>query len=785
MEIKSPFNFVPVSDKVFFPDWASQISQDVPFSDGLSGTIDLKITAETPIFIRNGHTKKDAEVKNEEYNSFSFVRDAAGNKRYFIPAASIKGEVRSVLETFSFGKLHVDPSARWARRDLNDSANYPLIKNQKAIHCGWLKFDGEKYAVKDCGRPLYIEHEDIDAFLNDNVFERTFKADKASAMPLKEDQKTAQYKYNLLEDKGFDEQCLHNLSFDFGDERPNGPTVCYSTGGSIKGSIVLTGQPSKWDKTKRSTGKHYEFVFEDRAVATAYEYSEQELKELRFIYDQDKEQAQWKWLQGRINSEYGAPVFFRLDGETIKDLGFAYLYKLPYERSVEECLSGEHRDNSKPDLAECIFGYSYGRDSLKGRVQFGNAFAEGDVMVLSPVKLILASPKASYYPEYIRQSEGGYKTYDNGELAGRKRYYLRDKLWEKSAAVKGIDTQNTTIYPLGKGTEFGSLISFHNLRPEELGALLSALTFAGGKTNRHQLGMAKPYGYGKCRYNVKLSVEPSPIEQDTHHNDIEYYIALFEFKMDEWLLGSEWISKREVKELLALSSKSCDDAEAFKYMRLEMSGVNEFVDAKKAKEYLHPASELLKVSGFCRSSNAIDDYKKVIKEDLANKEAKKQADAKADRMRIIADFKFRIDKCSTTNECDAINAELDELKEKWTRAEFPEVDDVAGFVVECLKKKADIATVVARAADASKSFQEWFSQKASSFGQWEGKISKWEKERSRKLTEEECVHAFNKLKEAYAETKKDKKWTTGKYKAACSKFVGPELAEEWFNKLLG
>lgn len=784
MAIKSPFNFVPVSDKVFFPDWASQISQDVPFRDGLSGTIDLKITAETPIFIRNGHTKKDVEVENEEYDSFSFVRDAAGNKRYFIPATSIKGEVRSVLETFSFGKLHVDPAARWARRDLNDSDNYPLIKNQKAIHCGWLKSDGESYTVKDCGRPLYIEHDDIDTFLKDHIFERAFKADKAGVGQLKENQKTAQYKYNLLKDRGFDEQCLHNLSFDFVRVRGNGSdAVRYSTRGSIEGTIVLTGQPSKWDK--RSLGKHYEFVFEDHNAATTYEYSERELKELRFIYDQDKEQKQWKWLQGRINSEYGAPVFFRLDGKTIKDLGFAYLYKLPYEKSIEKCLSREHRDNSKPDLAECIFGYSYGQNSLKGRVHFGNAFAEGDVMVLSPVKLILASPKASYYPEYIKQSGGGYKTYDNGELAGRKRYYLRDKLWEKSAIVKDVDTQNTTIYPLDKGTEFGSLISFHNLRPEELGALLAALTFAGGKTNRHQLGMAKPYGYGKCRYDVKLSVEPSPIEQEAPNNDIGYYVALFELKMDEWFLGSKWISMREVKELLALSSKSCDDADAFKYMRLEMSGVNEFVDAKKKKEYLHPASELLNGSSFSRDA-AIDKYKEDIKKELADKAAEQQAAAATARKKKLDECESRIANCETDKEVDDINNELKDLKN--TLGNFPEEQSrISNLLLDVLRKKNEIQNAQQAADSARKPFLEVFP-KATSFGQWEGKI-KTRKE----LSKEDRDWAFEKLKEVYygktfdsrKMVQKDKKWSDGSYLKSCARLVGQELAEQWFNELLG
>ena len=55
--IKAPFNFVPLNEKVFFPDWADQISHDIPFSDGESGEIELELEAQTPIFVRNGHTK--------------------------------------------------------------------------------------------------------------------------------------------------------------------------------------------------------------------------------------------------------------------------------------------------------------------------------------------------------------------------------------------------------------------------------------------------------------------------------------------------------------------------------------------------------------------------------------------------------------------------------------------------------------------------------------------------------------------------------------------------------
>jgi hypothetical protein len=41
MSIKSPYNFVPAptEDQVFKPEWADQVSHDIPFSDGESGEI--------------------------------------------------------------------------------------------------------------------------------------------------------------------------------------------------------------------------------------------------------------------------------------------------------------------------------------------------------------------------------------------------------------------------------------------------------------------------------------------------------------------------------------------------------------------------------------------------------------------------------------------------------------------------------------------------------------------------------------------------------------------------
>ena len=57
--ITAPFNFVPLNDKVFFPDWAEKINHDIPFEDGESGLIDITIIAKSPIFVRNHYQDGD------------------------------------------------------------------------------------------------------------------------------------------------------------------------------------------------------------------------------------------------------------------------------------------------------------------------------------------------------------------------------------------------------------------------------------------------------------------------------------------------------------------------------------------------------------------------------------------------------------------------------------------------------------------------------------------------------------------------------------------------------
>ena len=173
--IKAPFNFVPLSDKIFYPKWVDQISHDIPFEDGISGKIELEMEAISPIYVRNGVEASMMITDNKQYLEFSSFEN-----NYFLPATSVKGMTRNVLEVITYSKMPVDARKKYAQRDWNNKELYTLKspEEQAKIHCGWLQQDGEGYKIIDCDLPYRISQTYLDEYLiSKNVnpfFEKDF-----------------------------------------------------------------------------------------------------------------------------------------------------------------------------------------------------------------------------------------------------------------------------------------------------------------------------------------------------------------------------------------------------------------------------------------------------------------------------------------------------------------------------------------------------------------------------------------------------------------------------------
>lgn len=599
--IKAPYNFVPLENKAFYPSWANHISQDIPFEDGVSGSIEYTIEAKTPIFVRNGYTDRE-----HPDSTFSKTHDG----KFFIPSTSIKGEIRNVLEILSFGKMTQVQDARFSIRDLNSQKN-PVayvegnfyLDKMKHVQCGWLykrlSQDGnEEYIINDCGVPGRIKPEEIDnhygtalAMFGQNLTlnrQCTNKNDE-------EELRSAYYKYKNILKISLDNQDINNcFCGTFSTVQDNYDRLIASFGANgKKGCIVVTGQPSKRDPIKKK-GKYYEFVF--------FESEDEEPIDTNVINDfltihknnYDYEKI-WKRY---LNEGRRVPVFFsRKNGNNgpIDSIGLAYMFRIPTANFIKGAIPIELQSNRRKDLAECIFGTAKeSLKQLKGRVNISHAFACDTPNKCGIVTTVLGSPKPSYGPLYA--SSGTWND-ANAQIKGRKRYPVRTTLLPPN---KGTDSQTCEFIPLDQGTSFKGRITFHNLKECELGALIAALTFNGHPECCHSIGEAKPLGYGKVKISIdKLSVisikdifakTDDPTQQET-----DYYFNKFKDVMTE-NIGTGWENSNSIRELCAMARGIDEEVNNnFSYMRMSTNrNENEFaLNKSEKKENLPTFSSIL------------------------------------------------------------------------------------------------------------------------------------------------------------------------------------------------
>lgn len=629
MTLKVPYNFVPLNEKVVRPYWIDHISHDVPFKDGKSGTLKLTLTAESPIFVRRGEGKlpKDNDARTgAQAKAYEFERDADGN--YFLPGSSLRGMVRSVVETLSFGRMIGRVSERrYALRDLSGSMKEEYMKNFQVnadvpIRGGWLRFDRDsnQYLLRDADVPGRISHRELEkksGVLISQYFSQGGKFDQK-----KDTEKAAHRKYQMFEEQHRD--AWFRQSKDFVHLMDDAGRKIYEVAGlggddetTFLGQIVMTGQPGprkqfldKKSNELKWTGKQYEFIFWDFGRPYDIVVDEQVVENFKFAYfdDTPKEQSvDYKWRSKQLENDEEIPVFWKRgvsqDGQpTVEHFGLSYLYKLPYNNTVEESIrSYQKKSAEEVDLADAIFGMVGKKGEkdplafLKGRVQFSHANLTVGGDVKPEEKVILGEPRASFYPTYMVQKmsdagrTGKYKTFmDDAPIAGRKRYPV---LEEGTRKTNGKDEKGKTLseavftkfLPLDKGTTFTCDLHYYNLRKIELGGLLSALTFHGSDKSRHQVGMAKPLGFGK----IKVEVAGIPAEEQAE------LMLRFEAFMDVELGGQEgWRNSAQVTEIVALTTPVDHSTINVLNGDFPYNTLSEFKNVKNNSEALRPHSKL-------------------------------------------------------------------------------------------------------------------------------------------------------------------------------------------------
>jgi len=615
--ITAPYNFVPLNKEVFYPSWSEQVSHDIPFEDGESGEIDITITAKSPIFIR--------DHENEE----EFCQH---DGEFYIPSTSVKGMVRNVLEIMSFSKMRdeIFDDNTYAVRDLRNSTLYMDNMKPNVISCGWLKKDSDNYVIEDCGIAGRIKHEEID-----KIFGIQFSAKfKSGIFGDKPEVKTAKYKYEILKNQDF----AHNFTYSKKDMASR-EIYIYDKNSTKSGTLVLTGQPSgrKEPQNGKASGKIYEFIF--FPTKSEISVSKEAMENFKFAYfdkrtTEPKESPDWTYWKKKLENGEKVPVFFQKDGATIKHFGLSYLYKLPYAHSVKDGIPKAHFESEDLDFAQTVFGYinKNKKEALKGRVQFSHFKAISNITPMNPRKEILGTPRASYYPIYVKQTDGKlFTTFMDSyfEIAGRKRYPIHNSNQTTKTTDTGNDNVGTTFSPLKDGVVFKGKLRYHNLKKCEIGALLSALTFHNSSKTFHNIGMAKSLGYGK----VELKLDGV--------KDINSYLKEFEQTLTEQI--PNWATSEQLKELVSMATEQKNEGNSkLKYLELDDFTKNK---TKDDKDYLRNYTALDNIKSITIKSLLSDEERKSLisrKEEIAKEreeKARQEAQAKKENEELEAKIK--------------------------------------------------------------------------------------------------------------------------------------------------
>lgn len=599
--IKAPFNFVPLNEEAYIAEWADYISQDIPFEDGISGTIRYTIEAKTPVFVNDG-------AEGTDVCEFCHVMHE-GRKQYFIPGTSVKGMVKNVMEILSFGKMQQVQDQSFGLRDLGRGQDGIFYRNKISsnnVRCGWLQYENGVYFLEDCGIPWRISADMLDkefrmglgTFIRNR---ENFNNNPVSGLEKDEAEfnKTAQKKYKMF----FSSSPGHDLKGRFkiipkgqsGNNMDNRTYVSVEEG-KANGIIVFTGQPGeRKDREDRKSGKLYEFVFPIPEKKKIVPVSEEVFRSfdtihqnsLDYIGSNETDEIPGYFPRKRqLNAGKKIPVFFLYDEYGhVMSMGLSYMFKYPAFNSVHKGIPSDLLKEDVHDLCECVFGFTGKKESLKGRVQFSPSLLTGQAEVMDGVRIALAKPHPSYYPLYLDNGQ----TWNSAHvrIAGRKRYPVRESEYPN----EGPDNMTRTIKPLRRGSVFNGTIRVHNLRPIELGALLSAIDFCNDPNCCHSIGQGKPLGYGR----VQVSISETDLHYviDAKECNADEVRQCFCEEMENKFNG--WRNRPQLTELFAMAEGIPSDMDdRFRYMQMSMERENnEFENARD--EQFGRFSQILKL----------------------------------------------------------------------------------------------------------------------------------------------------------------------------------------------
>lgn len=556
-----------------------------PHAEGsISGTLEMTWESETPVCI------------GEKDSTGTIVPFAIGNKGC-LPGASLRGMLRAVMETASFGHLgRINDHRHFGFRDFSDKENYRNRLQADKIKAGWLTHTGDGWQLTIAleGGKWYpvpvaevLRQAGITKLSTDN-WRMTEIHNKRCEL--------ARCAPHMLQPLRFWPSGQYFADVRWGS---------FSGSGSGKqGYLVCSGAAT--DATRAP--KNEVFVGGPaRSASSTISISDKFMDLFARINGNPglrnpQPTGAWEyWLSQKIEPGSpapvpgcqlpGIPVFFYGDPKEAEAgkpfdpltcgfvMGLSRALKIPYRKGVSHVaaetfgMAGQYKTpplKERLDFARAIFGWldieedaegrPIGRDraradvnGLAGRVAVSPAFTTASPQLTQPQTFIFGQPRESFYPYYL---DGNYHG-GPAKLIGRKRYPVRPQAAAPAIDPSASDRTQSRVVFHRQGTRYAGKIRIHNLHPVEFGALVWCLTFGkqGGRW-RHSIGRAKGYGYGRLRLqSLKWSRPPRTVNWPAN-DDLQNFDALAG-QFEQWMskrLGSDFAKNPAIMRLRAYAN---------------------------------------------------------------------------------------------------------------------------------------------------------------------------------------------------------------------------------------
>ena len=474
----APYNFVPFANKVIeryespddLPNW-SKIDKSLK-----TGEIHITMKAETPVYISS--TERD------------FYKDSDG--KFKIPASSLRGMIRENMQILGFGLTRSGEDIEDYQIYFRDIASKSVCGELKKYYAAALDIkviknkSGKSIATPNNVKSGYIYKKGKNYFILPTV-------SPVIRVP-RTQQDVKQYADKVA--------CIFEVSYQQTDK---GANIFDKNIKAKKGVLLCTGRPVG-EKTGKVNPLYLfpEMDTNDEPLQikdddiTSYKIDfENRHNSLKAYYDV-------KFWDLPKEGQYKPIFFIHHDGHIY--FGMSRFLRIGYSNKLSKGLPNSHlrRADEKEifiDYPHAIFGYATKNYSYHSRVFFEDLELVNEPNQIKNIKTVLGEPRPSYYRAYSK--DGKHYNEDDFALRGYKQY------WLKSAQADLPTNENekvaTELKPLDVGSVFSGVIHYKNLTEDELGLLLWSLQLEDNCYQ--QIGMAKPYGFGRMKLKIDKLTE--------------------------------------------------------------------------------------------------------------------------------------------------------------------------------------------------------------------------------------------------------------------------------------